>query len=202
MSRTLAICRRCGKPFYGARDVFYCQDCSKLQKTDTVVRMRTCKDCGVTFPGGPRAMRCPDCSKYARAHHKHRPTKRSIGSIDKCVICGKEYTVASGRQMYCSSECQRLGTLAWQREHKKGYAQKSGQDVKKRERRKSKQKICVYCLRPFTTDTSSNLCSAYCREEQKKIQRCIADIKRGRNRNLARYENKRNEYREAIKNDR
>lgn len=32
---------------------------------------------------------------------------RPIGSIDRCVICGSEYTVASGRQKYCSEACRR-----------------------------------------------------------------------------------------------
>lgn len=85
-----------------------------------------------------------------------------------CQVCGKEYAVVSGRQKYCSDVCQRKGILEWQREHKRGYNKVSGQDIKKQERRSQAQKICVYCLRAFTSSTSTNTCSDYCRREQVK----------------------------------
>lgn len=92
---------------------------------------------------------------------------RPLGSIDKCVVCGKDYVVVSGRQKYCSEICQRKGVLEWQREHKKNYHKVSGQNIKKQARRNTVKKICVYCLKSFESSTPTNLCSEYCRTEQK-----------------------------------
>ena len=199
-NRTKRACQVCGKTFYGSKDFYYCPECAKIKKLDTVVKIRTCQDCSIEFYGGPRARRCPDCAYKAQQEtgrrHKKAGTRRPLGSIDKCVICGAEYTVVSGRQKYCSDSCQRKGVLAWQREHKKGYYKASGQDIKRMERRKRAQKICVYCLRTFTSDRPTNFCSDYCRSEQKKLHQCITDINRGYNRNYSKYINKRNEYRD------
>ena len=204
--RTMRVCQVCGSPFHGGTDCHYCPECAKAKKSDTAVRIRSCQDCGTEFFGGPRARRCPDCAYKAQLEtnrrHKKNGTKRPIGSIDKCAVCGQEYTVFSSRQKYCSPECQRRGVLAWQREHKKGYGRQSGQNAKRIERRKNSRKICVYCLREFSSGTSTNLCSDYCRTEQRKLLRCIADINRGYKRNLKIYENKREEYRKECRNDR
>lgn len=205
MNRTKRACQVCGKPFYGSTDCHYCPSCARAKKLDTVVRIRTCKDCGIEFFGGPRAKRCPNCAYKAQQEtsrrHKKSGAKRPLGSIDKCTVCGKEYTVVSGRQKYCSKECQRKGVLEWQREHKKGYYKASGQNIKKTERRRQSQKICVYCLRPFVSDTPTNICSDYCRREQKKLNQCIADINRGYKRNYNKYITMRNQYRDRVKKD-
>lgn len=198
------VCQVCGKPFYGSTDFNYCPECAKLKRSDTVVKIRACKDCGIEFFGGPRAKRCPACAYLAQLETKRRynqrGTIRPIGSIDNCVICGKEYVVNSSRQKYCSDVCQRKGVLEWQREHKRGYNKASGQDIKKQERRRQSQKICVYCLRAFISDRPTNLCSDYCRKEQAKMQQCLFWLNKGRNRNYDKYIDKRNKYREDIKN--
>lgn len=198
-NRTERACQVCGKPFYGAKDCYYCPECARAKKLDTIIKIRTCQDCGIEFYGGPRARRCPDCAYKARQdtsrRHKKTGTKRPIGSVDKCVICGADYTVTSGRQKYCSDVCQRKGVMEWQREHKRGYSKVSGQDIKKQERRKDAKKICVYCLRIFKSDKPTNVCSEYCRSEQKKLIQCEADIKRGYKRDHNKYIDKRNKYR-------
>lgn len=204
--KTKNVCVVCGIEFYGGTsDSLYCPECARLKKLDTVVKIRICQDCGIEFYGGPRARRCPDCAYRAQQEtsrrHKKTGTKRPMGSIDKCVVCGAEYTVTSGRQKYCSDACQRKGVLEWQREHKRGYNKASGQYVKKQERRKRVQKICVYCLRPFVSDKSTNTCSDYCRREQGKITKCIADINRGYNRDYDKYISMRNEYRDKVKDN-
>ncbi|HBI59772.1 MAG TPA: hypothetical protein DDY31_00935 [Lachnospiraceae bacterium] len=199
MYRTKRACQGCGKPFYGGTDCHYCPECAKAKKADTVVKIRICQDCGTKFLGGPRARRCPECAHIAQQEtnrkHRREGTKRPLGSTDRCVICGQEYTVVSGRQKYCSDDCQGKGVIKWQREHKKGYHKVSGQNIKKKERREAQEKVCVYCLRKFKSNNPTNLCSDYCRKEHKKLQQCIADIKRGYNRDLKKYENKREEYR-------
>lgn len=202
-NRTERVCQVCGKSFYGSGDFHYCPSCAKVKKLDTVVKIRTCKDCGIAFYGGPRAIRCPECAheakKAANRRHKRIGARRSLGSVDKCVVCGEEYTVISGSQKYCSDICQRKGVLARQREHKRGYNKASGQDVKEQERRKQQQKICAYCLRAFKSSNPTNLCSDYCRREQKKLQQCISDIKRGYNRDYDKYIKKRDDYINSIK---
>lgn len=202
-NRTKKACQVCGKPFYGGQDNFYCPDCARLKKLDTVVKIRTCQDCGVEFFGGPRARRCPDCAYKAQREtarrYKNNGAKRPIGSVDKCAICSAEYVVISGRQKYCSDACQRVGVLEWQREHKKGYNKASGQDIKKQERRDAQQKICVYCLRKFRNDKPTNLCSDYCRAEQKRIQMRVADIDRGAKGGYDSLIDLRNQYREVVK---
>lgn len=204
-NKTNRACQVCGKPFYGGQDCNYCLSCAKAKKLDAVVKIRICQDCGIDFYGGPRARRCPDCAykaqKETSRRHKKTGTKRPLGSIDKCAVCGKEYIVVSGRQKYCSDVCQRKGVLEWQREHKKGYHKTSGQDIKKMERRKQAQKICVYCLRPFTSNTSTNLCSDYCRKEQARINQCIADINRGYKRDYDKYIAMRSDYRDKVKDN-
>lgn len=203
MHRTKRACQVCGKPFDGSKDSHYCQTCARVKKLETVVRIRICQDCGVEFSGGPRARRCPACRYKAQQEtsrkHKQNGAKRPLGSIDKCVICGGEYTVVSGRQKYCSEACQRKGVLEWQRAHKKGYDKASGQNVKKQDRRKQTEKICVYCLKPFVSHKSTNVCSDYCQSEQRKIIQCISDLKRGYKRNYNSYIDKRNRYRKDVK---
>ena len=171
--RTLKPCLDCGKPFYGSAGMMYCDACRTKRKRN-VIRTRICKECGTEFEGGPRARRCPECAEYARTHHKREKTKRPLGSIDKCEYCGAEYRVNSGRQKYCSEECQKKAVMEWQKKQKRGYAKESGQEEKKRERREKKTKICIYCMREFKNGTSSNVCSEYCREKQRRIthERC------------------------------
>ena len=201
--RTQRACQVCGKPFYGSTDCHYCPECAKIKRSDTVVKIRICKDCGVEFFGGPRARRCPDCAYIAQQEtsirHKKSGTKRPLGSIDKCVICGAEYTVVSGRQKYCSAACQRKGVLEWQREHKRGYNKASGQDIKKIERRRQVQKICVYCLRTFASDKSTNLCSDHCRREQKRLREYAAMLNQGKKVDYDRLIKLREDYRNAVK---
>jgi hypothetical protein len=105
------------------------------------------------------------------------------------------------RQKYCSEKCQKESVLDWQRKHKKGYAQKPEQIAARKERRKSKMKICVYCGRNFWSNMPTNLCSDYCRSEQQKYHFAIADINRGKNRDIDKYIDKRERYREKIKKE-
>lgn len=203
--RTLRVCQNCGKSFYGVGDYHYCPECARQKKLDTVVKIRTCQDCNVEFYGGPRAKRCPECAYKERLEasrrNKKRGTVRPIGSIDHCAVCGAEYTVNSGRQKYCSDACQRIGVLAWQREHKKNYSKNSEQYEKRKKRRADTLKVCIYCLRTFQSNRPTNLCSDYCKIEQGKINRCKADIKRGYNRNLQKYIDQREEYRKKVKEE-
>lgn len=199
--RTKRLCNNCGQIFYGETDSLLCQDCANLGRKK-VVQTRICQDCGCNFEGGPRAKRCPACRKIVSAEmnkksNKH-DTKRPFGSIDTCQICGKQYIVKSGRQKYCSQECQHEGVLKWQRNKKPEYNKRPDVIQKRKLRREQRRKVCTYCLRPFWTNTSTSLCSQYCREHQDKLKQCQVDINRGRNRNLDRYIADREAYRKIV----
>lgn len=99
-----------------------------------VMLPRTCRQCGAVFDGGPRAWYCPTCrrerAKEANRRHraKGRVADRPLGSTDKCVRCGKEYTVRSARQKYCPDcayegiqEADRPMSRKWNQEHKDTY---------------------------------------------------------------------------------
>lgn len=70
--------------------------------------IKKCVICGIEIIGQPLTKYCSKCrvekikendrEKYRR---KVEGTARKLGTIDKCVICGKEYTVNAGRQKYC-----------------------------------------------------------------------------------------------------
>lgn len=202
MLKTQKVCQNCGKNFWAPYGYYYCTECAKKRKTDTVVRIRTCQDCGVEFFGGPRARRCPDCAyeakKESTRHYKKNGPQRKIGSIDKCERCGKEYVVSGGRQKYCD-DCKREALLEWQRPRKREYNKMTNQKEKKKERRRATEKVCVYCGRKFSTTTTTTLCSDYCRERQQKYRQCINDINRGHKRRLDILEKEREEYREEVK---
>ena len=113
-NRTKRACIDCGKAFYGDLDKLYCDECAKKRKSD-VMRIRTCKMCGAEFSGGPRAFYCTNCrvirKRDSEKRHREKGTARPIGSVAKCEWCGVEYVVNSGRQKYCSDECQREAVL-------------------------------------------------------------------------------------------
>lgn len=194
------VCSECGVFFQGSDDSILCPTC-KEQKLKDVIRPRSCIGCGQVFDGGPRARWCPSCrilaKKEALARYRKSGTSRKLGSTDTCQLCGREYIVKSGRQKYCSDACSRKALLKWQQEHKKATRNPKKIAAMRVASRSKRQKVCKYCLRPFWSDKSTDLCSAYCREKQLQINRCEADIRRGRKRNLRKYLDEREEYREA-----
>lgn len=196
MIKNIRVCQICGKTFPGVGDAHYCEGCTARVKSN-VIRERTCMDCGISFLGGPRARRCPACREAARRNQKRGPATRPLGSIDRCERCGTEYKVASGRQRFCQ-HCRREAMLEWQRDHRSGYCKNPEVKEKKQKKRKQQEKICKYCLRKFRPDTPTQYCSEYCKKEQYKISQCMSDIKRGYNRDLAKYEEKREKYRKEV----
>lgn len=97
-----------------------------------VVKDRTCRQCWAVFRGGPRAWYCPACrsvrAKEAQRRLQEDGTSRTMGSIDHCTVCGKEYVVLSARQKYCP-DCvyeavravDRPASRAWNQARKETY---------------------------------------------------------------------------------
>lgn len=85
-----------------------------------------------------------------------------IGSIIRCGICGKEFTVRFKKEKYCCKECYqeacaiKMSDFYWQK------ADKNGKGV-------PKEKECLYCGKTFTTRNSRiKCCSGACTHAYKR----------------------------------
>lgn len=198
----LSMCPVCGKLFERKnKDSLYCEDCARKIKSN-IVRKKICQDCGCEFYGYPRSKRCVSCEreeeKKRRKRYREKGAARKIGSSAICEKCGKTYIVRSGIQKYCP-DCAREASLEQQRTHKRETVNKEEYNAKRRERRKQKNLVCNYCLRKFDSDTPKAYCSDYCRKEQNKISMCMSDIRRGKERDIQKYLDKRERYRIKVK---
>lgn len=165
----LRVCLTCGKEFTGKPSSITCPNCaSKLRSTS--LRTRTCRQCGASFLGGPRAWYCPTCRaeriKERDRIRKRQGSTRKLGSEDLCEVCGKSYTVDSGRQRYCK-DCapeavravDRAQSRAWQAEH-----------VTPEQRRNLREQAtgaipCVICGTMFKPSAPAKTCSKECSRE-------------------------------------
>lgn len=78
-----------------------------------MIKQRICADCGETFMGNINSKYCQECKQKRRKlidaqkyKRKSEGTIRTLGSLDHCLSCGKEYIVLSGIQKYCP-ECSK-----------------------------------------------------------------------------------------------
>lgn len=203
--QSLRLCMSCGKPFYGARDHFLCPSCAEDRKKSKPALTKICKDCGTEFLGHHNERRCPRCVEAAlqesyRRYWDKGGTQRPMGSTDKCILCGKEYTVASSSQKYCSDECRHKASIPKLKEYKKKYYRTSERAAELRYCRQHVTKICVYCLQPFKSNLATNVCSDYCRSEHQKIVLNKSYFRRGLKNDYAECVEKRTKYREQLKN--
>lgn len=176
----LKQCAACGKSFVASgRTIRLCPECTAASKKN-VMRQRTCRQCGAVFEGGPRAWYCPAC-RYERKKARDRECKRNgparpIGSIDRCVVCGAEYTVESGNQRYCPDcaaeaikAADRAAALEYYTGHKEQFER----------RKKDHTTLCVICGKPVCSGTVSITCSPECAALVRKRHNQNADYKRG-----------------------
>lgn len=177
-------CRQCGKVFLGGPYTLYCPECRRQRSV--IVKDRICQQCGRSFSGGPRARYCLECrherrlEQDARRRARGYRAERPLGSIDHCVVCGKEYIVNGGLQKYCPDcayeairEADRPMSRKWTQEHKETYY------PQRNERRRS-QRCCVICGKPITSKTSTVTCEdPACKLERKRQRQRAADAKRG-----------------------
>lgn len=157
-----------------------------------VVKDRICKQCGKTFPGGPRAWYCPECrserKKQQAAIRRQRPgPNRPLGSIDHCVVCGKEYVVKGGMQKYCEdcaksavAEKDRAAGIAYYHENKDAI------NPARYEKLRVKEKVCIVCGKKFDPHgLPAEMCSDECRRIRRRLQQYDAEKKRQKNKNGA-----------------
>lgn len=185
------ICQHCGKAFASrSADNYLCPECSAAYHKQAPLRPRVCRQCGATFEGGPRAWYCPNCRAVRQAEASRRAKangpQRPIGSIDKCKVCGAEYTVTGGRQRYCPS-CKEAATRENIRRRSREYNAENREALRQKaddRRAASRAKICIICGKPFESSTPRVTCSDACDQIRKKLRQAEADIRRGMNRKL------------------
>lgn len=182
------ICKRCGGEFQPPRkDRFFCDECLKVIKSESVVRQRTCQTCGKAFPGGPRAFYCPDCRAERKkasnaAYHRKGGAERPLGSTDICTRCGKEYTVNSGKQRYCP-DCAEIAikekimpkkaeyTAAYRAAHPEQRAELLAN---------SRRAECPICGRMFAPYRLQKYCSTECSKEAEERSRAEYALRTGK----------------------
>lgn len=163
-------CTKCGLEFEGSYDSILCRTCAE-ESIRNVVRIRTCTRCGISFHGYPASKFCPSCSAVRRREtrisylqRKRNGETRSLGSVDVCVICGSEYTVAGGLQKFCPDcapdsidEKDRGMSRRW-------YACHVDNDKRNQARHDAVACIkCAVCGKSFRPSTGGNVtCSAEC----------------------------------------
>ena len=188
------ICRKCQIEYDGDPGSTLCPSCVKEGRSSTI-RGRICRTCEQTFPGGPRAWYCPDCRRerkrdQSRGYSRRGPA-RAIGSIDRCILCGAEYTVNGARQRYCKEcalaacrEADRIQGREWYAEH--------GDPNRRRELRiaHTAEIACSICGKLFTPRGKSVTCSKACSTELAK--RYTADWERS-------HREQRNQYRRELR---
>lgn len=135
---------------------------------------RICRQCGKPFKGGPRAWYCPDCrlmrrrESDARQRTKKKPD-RALGSIDRCVICGKEYIVNAATQKYCK-ECAKPAWMEADRKQSLKYYETNRESINpaRNERRRIGLIKCSECGKEFDPQGTDRLtCSPECKRVRK-----------------------------------
>jgi hypothetical protein len=148
-----------------------------------MIKTKQCADCGNSFVGFQNAKFCPDCGagrrRQSAATLRKNGPKRPLGSIDKCAVCGAEYTVKGGLQKYCDGckadaylAADKIGGLRY-------YAANSSQTnplrnerrrteefraMNSARRRKPPLKKCAWCGKDFPHGGTSRItCSEECK---------------------------------------
>ena len=192
----LRVCKYCGKQYEGDSGGSCCPDCAAAQRK-TSLRQRICVSCGISFVGGPAARYCPECRaerirEQKRRFRKHGPA-RPLGSMDNCILCGKQYIVTGGMQHYCPDcapiayrELDRAASLRWQREN-------TTPEERKKIRKDAAARIpCVICGKPFVPRSYRQVtCSPECAAEQKRRNQTAYEAAHKEARKEARNRNRR-----------
>ena len=178
----LKKCIKCGKLFSTVKEEkALCDDCIAAAKS-TTIRPRTCRECGVTFDGGPRAWYCPNCrairQKEAAKRYRQNGPSRLLGSIDHCIVCGKEYVVNAGTQHYCP-DCAEEAYRTLDREASKKWNAENKFYERRTPQQRRGQKVCVICGKPVPPGTPCITCSDECDKLRIKWHQDQAQIRQG-----------------------
>ena len=175
-----------------------------------MIKELTCKDCGKTFSGYHTKIYCDECIYYRIRDEKNRRAKmgsnRKLGSIDNCVICGKEYVVKSGLQKYCP-DCKEEQYLKVDRKGGLKYYHDNKDDInppRYEKRRVEEIRLCAWCGKEFKHNGKPmTFCSSDCKRQSLNARYRIDEYKtcvwcgkqfkhNGTRKNTCSYECKRN----------
>lgn len=148
---------------------------------------RTCRQCGSGFEGGPRAWYCPACREERRREQSRKNKRRqkrgltrALGSVDVCVICGKQYLVRCGNQKYCP-ECASEAVAAIDRQQGLDYYRANAEDINPARMiaRRKGLRPCAVCGEAYDAPTPQKTCGKEsCRRELARRNQRRADKKR------------------------
>ncbi len=180
-------CKKCGTEFVPqTEDRYLCSECYAKTMSENAFRRVKCWTCGKEFDGRIRSRYCPDCAAERRRErdrqYRKTGTRRKLGSIDHCEICGAEYVVVSGRQRYCATCAEEEKKKYAAREKREWYdaGGKQRRDAN-RTRLKTDATVCPVCGKAFTASPEHpHYCSRGCAE----IAADNAEVRRIVNRDL------------------
>lgn len=181
------ICKYCGKTYDGDPGSSACPECVEKNKR-TTIRQRVCSVCGATFMAGPSSKFCPVClterKREQAARRRKNGTARPLGSIDKCLACGKDYVVKGGKQKYCPDCSEREIRENDRKKSREWNAKNSDPNERKAERKAAGAEIpCVVCGKMFVPTSSTLSCSPECRKIYQKRSHAEWETKNREKRN-------------------
>jgi len=155
------LCAKCGREFTPATiNTTICGECAKKSATETAKRLvpHVCQLCGKQFLGRYAAKYCKDCLPEMRrkwdAEQRKSGSKRHIGDMDYCVICGKEYIIRGAKQKYCADCVARA---------KRDRRIQKGPPSKRIRYNIKSLYICGICGKQFESAHIAKYCSAECK---------------------------------------
>ena len=158
-------------------------------KKTSNLHQKICKRCGTAFMGRPAAKYCSDCRLEVKRErerafrHKSKEAIRKLGSVDKCLKCGKEYIVTAGKQKYCPA-CAEEATRENIRTERKIYMQEKRESspklVKEWKRTKYEERHCLVCGDIFTPKTYKQKACEKCKEIFNKYKQYLVECRRTR----------------------
>ena len=133
----------------------------------STMMQRTCTVCGVSFLGGPSAKYCQSCRldvkrERCRAQKDEGPS-RKLGTVDRCELCGNEYTVTGGMQRYCPS-CAKQEYSS--NEHRR---KSSAEYMRMQAKAEQIEHTCAVCGKTYTAPSWKVTCSDECAEKLAEI---------------------------------
>lgn len=142
---------------------------------------RICETCGASFLGWTNKRFCPSCREERGRQHrleymerKRRGLTRKLGTIDRCIVCGAEYTVTSGLQCYCH-QCAPAAYMAKDAQSGLAYYNERKETINpvrnqiRNTRRIKKMTVCVVCGKEIAKAVNVKTCPD-CREEYHKTR--------------------------------
>lgn len=165
----------------------------RIQQPGTTMMPQICTICGAKYMGGPSALYCPSCREEKRKEYERETRARQragraivLGeTVGICEKCGEKFVYQGARQKYCkkcADEAIRENDRIKGRGNLRRTIEKHGQRYadERNAARRVLPKHCKICGVSLAGMQPNREYCDDCRALQKRYQRYIADIKRGR----------------------